>query len=231
MENMNTFQQFFYYFDENGSYVFMQFVQHFLISIYGVLIAAVVGIPTGILISKYGRLSTYVITIANIIQTIPGLAMLAILMLAIGLGQTTVVVAVFLYSLLPIIKNTYTGINNINKDLTDSGKGMGMTKIQVLYMIELPLSLSVIIAGIRIALVVAIGITAIGAFIGAGGLGDIIIRGTNATDGTAIILAGAIPTALMAVLADLILSFIERKIDPVKKNRKLIEPKIESLEE
>ncbi|AMA62929.1 MAG: ABC transporter permease [Kurthia gibsonii] len=231
MENMNTFQQFFYYFDENGSYVFMQFVQHFLISIYGVLIAAVVGIPIGILISKYGRLSTYVITIANIIQTIPGLAMLAILMLAIGLGQTTVVVAVFLYSLLPIIKNTYTGINNINKDLTDSGKGMGMTKLQVLYMIELPLSLSVIIAGIRIALVVAIGITAIGAFIGAGGLGDIIIRGTNATDGTAIILAGAIPTALMAVLADLILSFIERKIDPVKKNRKLIEPKIESLEE
>lgn len=231
MENMNTFQQFFYYFDENGSYVFMQFVQHFLISIYGVLIAAVVGIPIGILISKYGRLSTYVITIANIIQTIPGLAMLAILMLAIGLGQTTVVVAVFLYSLLPIIKNTYTGINNINKDLTDSGKGMGMTKLQVLYMIELPLSLTVIIAGIRIALVVAIGITAIGAFIGAGGLGDIIIRGTNATDGTAIILAGAIPTALMAVLADLILSFIERKIDPVKKNRKLIEPKIESLEE
>lgn len=231
MENMNTFQQFFYYFDENGSYVFMQFVQHFLISIYGVLIAAVVGIPIGILISKYGRLSTYVITIANIIQTIPGLAMLAILMLAIGLGQTTVVVAVFLYSLLPIIKNTYTGINNINKDLTDSGKGMGMTKLQVLYMIELPLSLSVIIAGIRIALVVAIGITAIGAFIGAGGLGDIIIRGTNATGGTAIILAGAIPTALMAVLADLILSFIERKIDPVKKNRKLIEPKIESLEE
>lgn len=231
MENMNTFQQFFYYFDENGSYVFMQFVQHFLISIYGVLIAAVVGIPTGILISKYGRLSTYVITIANIIQTIPGLAMLAILMLAIGLGQTTVVVAVFLYSLLPIIKNTYTGINNINKDLTDSGKGMGMTKLQVLYMIELPLSLSVIIAGIRIALVVAIGITAIGAFIGAGGLGDIIIRGTNATDGTAIILAGAIPTALMTVLSDLILSFIERKIDPVKKNRKLVEPKIESLEE
>lgn len=231
MENMNTFQQFFYYFNENGSYVFMQFIQHFLISIYGVLLAAVVGIPVGILISKYGRLSTYVITIANIIQTIPGLAMLAILMLAIGLGQTTVVIAVFLYSLLPIIKNTYTGINNINKDLTDSGKGMGMTKFQVLYMIELPLSLSVIIAGIRIALVVAIGITAIGAFIGAGGLGDIIIRGTNATDGTAIILAGAIPTALMAVLSDLLLSFIERKIDPVKKNRKLIEPKIESLEE
>lgn len=229
MENMNTFQQFFYYFSENGSYVFMQFMQHFLISIYGVLLAAIVGIPIGILVSKYAKLSTFIITIANIIQTIPALALLAMLMLVMGLGQSTVVVAVFLYSLLPIIKNTYTGINSISKDLIDSGKGMGMTKLQVLYMIELPLSLSVMIAGIRIALVVAIGITAIGAFIGAGGLGDIIIRGTNATDGTAIILAGAIPTALMAILADLLLGWLEKKIDPVKRSKKLTEPKIQSL--
>lgn len=229
MENMNTFQQFFYYFSENGSYVFMQFMQHFLISIYGVLLAAIVGIPIGIIVSKYAKLSTFIITIANIIQTIPALALLAMLMLVMGLGQSTVVVAVFLYSLLPIIKNTYTGINSISKDLIDSGKGMGMTKLQVLYMIELPLSLSVMIAGIRIALVVAIGITAIGAFIGAGGLGDIIIRGTNATDGTAIILAGAIPTALMAILADLILGWLENKIDPVKRNKKMTEPKIQSL--
>ncbi|GEK32945.1 ABC transporter permease [Kurthia sibirica] len=231
MENMNTLEQFFYYFGENGSYVFMQFIQHFLISIYGVLLASIIGIPIGILISKYAKLSNIIITIANIIQTIPALALLAILMLGMGLGQKTVVVAVFLYSLLPIIKNTYTGINNINKDLIDSGKGMGMTKIQVLYLIELPLSLSVMIAGIRIALVVAIGITAIGAFIGAGGLGDIIIRGTNATNGAAIILAGAIPTALMAVMADLVLGWIERKLDPVKRNKKITTPKIRSLNE
>lgn len=229
MEDMNTLQQFFYYFNENGSYVLVQFMRHFLISIYGVLLAALVGIPIGIIISKYAKLSNFIITIANIIQTIPALALLAMLMLVLGLGQTTVVIAVFLYSLLPIIKNTYTGINNINKDLIDSGKGMGMTKVQVLYMIELPLSLSVMIAGVRIALVVAIGITAIGAFIGAGGLGDIIIRGTNATDGTAIILAGAIPTALMAVLSDLLLGWLEKKIDPIKRNKKALKPTIQSL--
>lgn len=220
MKDMNTFEQFFYYLSENGLYVLSQFSQHFLTSIYGVLLAALVGIPIGILIAKYYKISSFVISIANIIQTIPALAMLAILMLGMGLGRTTVIVAVFLYSLLPIIKNTYTGITNINRDLIDAGKGMGMTRSQVLRMIELPLSLSVIIGGIRIALVVAIGVTAIGAFIGAGGLGDIIIRGTNATNGTAIILAGAIPTALMAVVADIILSLIERKLDPMKRQQK-----------
>ena len=217
MTQMSTMEQFFFYMQENGLYVFSQFFDHFLISIYGVLLAALVGIPLGILISKYGKLSTVIITLANIIQTIPALALMAILMLVLGLGKTTVVVTVFFYSLLPIIKNTYVGITTINKSVTDAGRGMGMTKAQVLYMVELPLSLSVIITGIRIALVVAIGITAIGAFIGAGGLGDIIIRGTNATDGTAIILAGALPTALMAILSDIILGIIERRLDPVKR--------------
>ena len=220
MTQMSTTKQFFFYMQENGLYVFNQFFDHFLISIYGVLLAALVGIPLGILISKYGKLSSVVITLANIIQTIPALALMAILMLALGLGKTTVIVTVFFYSLLPIIKNTYVGITTINKSVTDAGRGMGMTKMQVLYMVELPLSLSVIITGIRIALVVAIGITAIGAFIGAGGLGDIITRGTNATDGTAIILAGALPTALMAILSDIILGIIERRLDPVKRQQK-----------
>lgn len=222
MTQMSTTEQFLFYIQENGWYVFNQFLDHFLISIYGVLLAALIGIPLGVLISKYGKLSKVVITLANIIQTIPALALMAILMLVLGLGKTTVIVTVFFYSLLPIIKNTYVGITTINKSVTDAGRGMGMTKIQVLYMVELPLSLSVIITGIRIALVVAIGITAIGAFIGAGGLGDIIIRGTNATDGTAIILAGALPTALMAILSDIILGIIERRLDPVKRQQKRI---------
>ncbi|MDN4495275.1 ABC transporter permease [Ureibacillus aquaedulcis] len=220
MSQMTTKDQFFFYMQENGLYVFNQFLDHFLISIYGVLLAALIGIPIGILISKYGKLSGVVITLANIIQTIPALALMAILMLVLGLGKTTVIVTVFFYSLLPIIKNTYVGITTINKSVTDAGRGMGMTKSQVLYMVELPLSLSVMITGIRIALVVAIGITAIGAFIGAGGLGDIIIRGTNATDGTAIILAGALPTAVMAILSDILLGIIERRLDPVKRQQK-----------
>lgn len=213
---MNTLQQLLYYFQENGYYVLSQFMRHFLISIYGVLFAAIIGIPIGIWIARHRKISQVVLGMANVIQTIPSLAMLSILMLGLGLGVNTVVVTVFLYSLLPIITNTYTGIKNVDKDILDSGKGMGMTRFQVLYMVELPLSISVIMAGIRNALVVAIGITAIGSFIGAGGLGDIIIRGTNATDGTAIILAGALPTALMAIIADVVLGWLQRKLDPVK---------------
>ncbi|KAF1299540.1 amino acid ABC transporter permease [Enterococcus sp. JM4C] len=218
MDKMNVFQQFIYYFQENGGYVFSQFLRHFLISIYGVIIAAIVAIPIGIAISKKRKLANWVIRLANIIQTVPSLAMISILMIGLGLGPTVVIVTVFLYSLLPIIKNTYTGMIQVDRNILDVGKGMGMTTWQRLYMVELPLSVSVIMAGIRNALVVAIGITAIGAFVGAGGLGDIIIRGTNATSGTSIILAGALPTALMAIITDWVLGIIERKLDPVSKH-------------
>ncbi|GAB7137099.1 amino acid ABC transporter permease [Enterococcus sp. NBRC 3427] len=217
MDKMNVFQQFFYYFQENGSYIFAQFIRHFLISIYGVLFAAVVGIPVGIMISRRRKLANWVIRLANIIQTIPSLAMISILIIGLGLGVNVVIVTVFLYSLLPIIKNTYTGMIQVDKNILDVGKGMGMTARQRLFMVELPLSVSVIMAGIRNALVVAIGITAIGAFVGAGGLGDIIIRGTNATDGTSIILAGALPTALMAIITDWLLGILERRLDPASK--------------
>lgn len=214
LDKMNVFQQFFYYFQENGSYIFAQFIRHFLISIYGVLFAAVVGIPVGIMISRRRKLANWVIRLANIIQTIPSLAMISILIIGLGLGVNVVIVTVFLYSLLPIIKNTYTGMIQVDKNILDVGKGMGMTARQRLFMVELPLSVSVIMAGIRNALVVAIGITAIGAFVGAGGLGDIIIRGTNATEGTSIILAGALPTALMAIITDWLLGILERRLDP-----------------
>ncbi len=214
MKNMNLGQQLVEYFINNGMYVLQQFSRHFLISIYGVLIAAIVGVPIGIWISRSKKLSDVVIGIANVIQTIPSLAMLSIIMLGLGLGVNTVIVTVFLYSLLPIIKNTYTGMQNVNEDILDAGKGIGMTAFQRLRFIELPLSMSVIMAGIRNALVLAIGITAIGSFVGSGGLGDIIIRGTNATNGAAIILAGALPTAIMAIISDGVLGFLEKKLDP-----------------
>ncbi|MDM8214418.1 ABC transporter permease [Enterococcus hirae] len=220
LQNMNLFEQFLYYFKENGGYVFSQFVRHFLISIYGVLFAAILAIPLGILISRRRKVAAWVIRLANIIQTVPSLAMVSILMIGLGLGVNVVIVTVFLYSLLPIISNTYTGMIQVDPGILDVGKGMGMTPWQRLYMIELPLSVSVIMAGIRNALVVAIGITAIGAFVGAGGLGDIIIRGTNATDGSAIILAGALPTAFMAIITDWILGHVERLLDPASRTSK-----------
>ncbi|KRM88535.1 ABC transporter permease [Liquorilactobacillus vini] len=214
MAKMNLWDQFWYYLSHNGSYVLAQFLRHFLISVYGVLFAAVIGIPIGILIARHRRLSGVVISFANVIQTIPSLALLSMIMLVLGLGVNTVITTVFLYSLLPIIKNTYAGMQGIDPTILDTGKGMGMTRFQILYLIELPLSLSVIMGGIRNALVIAIGITAIGSFVGAGGLGDIIIRGTNATNGGAIILAGALPTALMAIISDFMLGLLQKIITP-----------------
>ncbi|MBW9313770.1 choline ABC transporter permease OpuBD [Bacillus subtilis] len=216
---MNVFEQLMTYYAQNGSYVMDEFGRHFLMSAYGVLFAAVVGVPAGILIAHFRRLSAWVFAVTNVIQTIPALAMLAVLMLVMGLGANTVILSLFLYSLLPIIRNTYTGIISIEHAYLESGKAMGMTKFQVLRMVELPLALSVIMAGLRTALVIAIGITAIGTFVGAGGLGDMIVRGSNATNGTAIILAGAIPTAVMAVGADLLMAWLERALSPVKKKR------------
>lgn len=217
ISQMNTFQQLIYYYTENGAYVLGQFWRHFLISIYGVLFASLISIPLGFWIARHKKLADWVIGIANVIQTIPSLALLSILMLGIGLGSDTVIATVFLYSLLPIIKNTYTGVRNVDAALLDTGKGMGMTRMQLTYMVELPLSLSVIMAGLRNALVVAIGVTSIGTFIGAGGLGDIITRGVNATNGGAIIIAGALPTALMAILSDLFLEYLENRLDPSMK--------------
>ncbi|EPC2919646.1 ABC transporter permease [Listeria monocytogenes] len=217
---MDTLKQLIDYYQTNGSYVMEEFWRHFLMSAYGVIFAAIIAIPLGVYITRKKRLAGWVIQIANIIQTIPALAMLAVLMLIMGLGTNTVVLSLFLYSLLPILKNTYTGIRNVDGALLESGKAMGMTKWQVLRLIEMPLALSVIMAGIRNALVIAIGVAAIGTFVGAGGLGDIIVRGTNATNGTAIILAGAIPTAVMAILADVLLGWVERTLNPVKNKRK-----------
>lgn len=212
--NGNLFEQLISYYQTNSGYLFELFINHFLMSVYGVLFASIIGIPLGFIIARFGKLSGVIITLANIIQTVPVIAMLAMLMLVIGLGINTVIFTVFLYALLPIIKNTYTGIKEVDINIKDAGKGMGMTRNQVLRMIELPLSLSVIIGGIRIALVVAIGVVAVGSFIGAPSLGDVVIRGTNATDGTLFILAGALPIVVIVVLIDIVLRLVEKKLDP-----------------
>ena len=205
------------YYAVNGSYVLHQFFRHFLISIYGVIFASVVAIPIGFFIARRYRLSGIVISTANVIQTVPSLAMISILMLFMGLGVNTVIMAVFLYSLLPIIKNTYTGVKSVDENLVDVAKSMGMSKKQIIMKIELPLSMSIIMAGIRNALVMAVGVTAIGTFIGAGGLGDIITRGIKVSNGSAIIMAGALPTALMAVISDFLLHFVDKILDPMKR--------------
>src|SRR5699024_47815 len=185
---------------------------HFLMSAYGVLFAAIIAIPVGIVIARRAKLSQWVISATNVIQTIPALALLAVLMLVLGLGENTVIASLFLYSLLPIVRNTYAGIRGVDAALLESGRGMGMTNFQLLLMVELPLALSVIMAGIRTALVLAISIATIGAFIGGGVLVNIIIRGTHVADGSAVILARAIPSTLIAVVSDLCRGCIEMTV-------------------
>ena len=204
------------YYSLNGGYVLEQFWRHFLISVCGVLLASAVAIPTGFLIARRGRLARWVVGAANVVQTVPSLALMSILMLGLGLGARTVIATVLLYSLLPIVRNTCAGIRGIPPQVLDAARGMGMTALQTVLRVELPLALSVIMAGVRNALVVAVGVTTIGTFIGAGGLGDIISRGVNVANGSAIIIAGALPTALMAVCADIVLGLLERGLDPTR---------------
>jgi len=202
------------YYTQNGAYVFSQFLRHFQISILGVLLAAIIAIPLSFIIARKEKITNIIISLANILQTVPSVAMLAILMFVMGIGKTTVVFVVFLYSLLPIFKNTISAIKSVDSNIIDASKGMGMTRFQIMSKVELPLALPIIMGGLRNALVLAIGITAVGTFIGAGGLGDIITRGINVAKGGPIIIAGAIPTAFMAVIADWALGYLEKKLDP-----------------
>ncbi|GAF13757.1 LOW QUALITY PROTEIN: osmotically activated L-carnitine/choline ABC transporter, permease protein OpuCD [Bacillus sp. JCM 19045] len=215
---MSIWEQLVTYVSQNGWYIWEEFYRHFLMAAYGVLFAAILSIPIGILIAKYGRISGWVLSLGSIIQTIPVLGFMAITMVIMGLGTTTVITTVFFYSLLPIIQNTYVGIRGVDKSVIEAAFASGMTKYQLLTKVEFPLAISVIMAGIRTALVISIGVVAVGTFVGAGGLAPLLSRGTNATDGAAIILAGAIPTALMAIAADLILGKIERRLNPANRS-------------
>lgn len=200
------------YYTQNGSYVLDQVFRHFLMAFYGVLFGSLVSVPLGFYIARKETLSRFMMRLVNVIQTVPALAMLSLLIVISGTGPNTVVLAVFFYSLLPILTNTITGVRNVSNETLDVAKGMGMTPIQMLFKVELPLSISLILGGIRNALVVAIGVAAVGTFIGAGGLGDIITRGINVSNGASIIWAGALPTALMALVVDVTLSWVEKKL-------------------
>ncbi|MGI6580298.1 MAG: ABC transporter permease [Saccharofermentanales bacterium] len=204
----------FQYFSENWRYILIQSRTHFLISAYGVLLACFVAIPLGILLAYKQKDNSLAMIIANILQTIPSIAMLSVLMIFFGLGSNTVIIANFLYSLLPILKNTYVGITNVDKKLLDIAEGLGMTKIQRLFKVVLPLSISIIIGGIKNAIVIAVGITTVGTFVGSGGLGDIITRGINMVEAGEVVWAGALGAAFMAVLLDILLGFLEKKLTP-----------------
>jgi osmoprotectant transport system permease protein len=173
--------------------------------------ATVVGVPLGILLTRRPAWRGSVLGLANIFQTVPSLALFGILIPILGIGFWTAVTALVVYALLPIVRNTYTGVAGVDPAVREAGRGMGMTDGELLRLVELPLAASVILAGIRVATVVSVGVATIGAAIGAGGLGVYIFRGVAVVDDT-LILAGAIPAALMALAADGALGLMERRL-------------------
>ena len=183
---------------------------------FSTLIAVAIGIPLGILITRKPLLRNPVIAAANIVQTIPSLALFGFLLPAPWIGERAgrlAVLALTLYALLPLIRNTYAGINGVDRAVIEAARGMGLTDWQLLIKVQLPLASSVILAGIRVAVVISVGLATIAAAIGAGGLGELIFRGLAMVNNS-VILAGAIPAALMALAADVLLGWLERRLAP-----------------
>lgn len=188
--------------------------EHLALVAIAMTLAVVIGVPLGVALTRRRALERWVLGAANVIQTVPSLALFGFLIpvpLIGGIGGRTAVVALTLYALLPIIRNTYVGITGVDPAVIEAARGMGMTDGQRLWQVEIPLSLGVILAGIRVATVICVGVATIAAAIGAGGLGMYIFRGVAMVNNQ-VILAGAIPAAVLAVLADVSLGWAERRL-------------------
>jgi osmoprotectant transport system permease protein len=202
------------YMIDNRADVLARTLQHMGLVAVSVGIAVAFGVPLGVLITRRSALRGPILGLANVMQTIPSLALFGFLLAVplIGLGAKNAVVALVFYSLLPIIRNTFTGIEGVDPAITEAARGMGITDWQLLRIVELPLAAPVMLAGIRVAAVIGVGIATIAAAIGAGGLGVFIFRGLAMVD-NGVIMAGAIPAAMLALLVDGGLHFVERKLD------------------
>ena len=195
--------------------------QHVLLVVLSTAVAVAIGVPAGIAAAHRPRLGRPVIALANIAQTIPSLALLGFLIplpFIGGIGPRAAIVALIVYALLPIVRTTVSGIKSVDAAVIEAATAMGMTRRQLLTMVELPLAMPSIVAGIRVATVVGVGTATIAAFIGAGGLGDYILRGLSMVDGT-MILAGAIPAAVLALAADALLGWVERRLGRTRRPR------------
>jgi osmoprotectant transport system permease protein len=209
---MNVFQ----FMAQNHTEVLELTAEHLWLVGASIVLAVLIGIPLGILITRWPLLKRPVLGGANIIQTIPSLALFGFLLPAPWIGARAdrlAILALTLYALLPLIRNTYTGIKGVDRAVVEAGRGMGMTDRQLLWQVEFPLALGVIIAGVRVAAVISIGLATIAAAIGAGGLGEYIFRGLAMVNNQ-VILAGAIPAASLAILADVSLGWLEKRLSP-----------------
>lgn len=202
------------YFFENKAQIWSLFLEHIELTFFAVLLAIVIGIPIGILISYFKKLNKPILGIASVFQAIPSMALLGFMIPFLGIGTVPAIVVVVLYSLLPIIKNTATGISGISDTMIESAKGIGLTNSQILFKIQIPQALPIIMAGVRISAVSAVGLMTMAAFIGGGGIGYLIFSGIRTVNNNQI-LAGAIPACLLALFVDYLFSIIERLVTPV----------------
>ncbi len=207
---MNLFN----YVAENWEQILSLLVKHIELTCISVAFAILVGVPLGVLICYVKKLDKPILGVANVLQSIPSMALLGFAIPLLGIGTLPAVVIVILYSLLPIIKNTYTGISNINQQTIEAARGIGLTKMQVLTKVQIPLALPVIMAGVRISAVTAVGLMTIAAFIGAGGLGYLVFSGIRTVNNTQI-LVGAIPACILALAVDYLASIVENLVTPV----------------
>lgn len=201
---------------EHWQEILNQTYEHIWITSISLLIATIVGITAGIMLTRYKYASRPVLGFVNIIQTVPSIALLGFLLPFFGIGVTPAIIALFLYALLPIVRNTYTGIEGVDPAVVEAAKGLGMSDMQILRKAELPLATPVIFAGIRTAMVINIGVATLCALIAAGGLGEYIFRGI-AVNNVHMILAGAVPASLLAIIFDTVLSLLQRHIQQLIK--------------
>ena len=191
--------------------IFSALIVHLKISFIGVILGSILGIILASLIFNSKKASKVIMTIVDAIQTVPTMAMLIFIMLIFGLNDNTVICAIFLYSLFPIVRNTYVGLSTVDSGVLRAGKGIGMTRMQLYFKVKLPLAMPYIIAGIRLAIVTALATTTTGVFVGAGGLGGYIWRGIQ-TRNNLMILSGAVPVSLLAIIFEYLLGFIEKRL-------------------
>lgn len=193
--------------------IIVQLGKHIYLSMVPVLAAVVVAVPLGIFLTRARRIAEPVMNVVGVLQTLPSLALLALMIPLLGIGDLPAMAALFLYALLPIVRSAYTGIRAVDPALIEAGRGMGMTPAQLLLRVELPLAFRVIMSGIRVSTVLIIGWATLAAYIGAGGLGDLIVTGF-ATVSSGHILAGGIPVTLLALFADWALGRLEHVVTP-----------------
>jgi osmoprotectant transport system permease protein len=200
------------YMVRNSDRVFQLTGEHLRLVGIAIFAATAIGIPLGVVASRGAILRRWSLAFANVMQTIPSLALFGFLIPVTGIGARTAVIALALYALLPILRNTCAGIAGVDRAVIEAARGMGMTRFQMLWQVELPLAMRVILAGVRVAAVTSVGVATIAAAVGAGGLGTFIFQGLTMVN-TNVILAGAIPAAVLALLADAGFGWIERRLN------------------